>query len=271
MGRWYLSLAVTAVIAATPHHAVAQNDNDPETDNSQTQSASDARMTPADRLERTREFLLERAQTRPRLQPPPIGRLPLRSDLAVVDWNDVGATMAETRRRDAAGSNSTAATFAPRPEGLRALAPAQLQRVRPGEVDAVQMPVLVPASNEILSSVQVFGQANAYSAIADAGSGLAFRISGARKRLVLEDPPAPRLAMERMRNARPPLPGLGARYVITRSDSSTDLSFSRFGCGYVLSLICDDPDSDVRCAEDDFIVSLASSMVLLNDRAENGQ
>ncbi|GGD04186.1 hypothetical protein [Aquisalinus flavus] len=189
----------------------------------------------------------------------------------MVDWDDVSATMAETRRRDAAGANAASAASVPRLEGLRALAPTQLQRVRPSEVDAVQMPVLVPGSDEILASVQVFGQADAYSAIADAGNNLAFRISGARKRLVLEDPPAPRVAMERMRSARPPLPGLGARYVITRSDSSTDLSFSRFGCGYVLSLMCDDPDGDARCAEDDFIVSLASSMVLLNENAGSGQ
>jgi len=271
MGRWYLSFAISAVFIVMVQGADAQSENDPETDDTQAESATSVRVSPAERLLRVRQFLRERAQTRPRLLPPPVGRPPLRSESGTVDWSEVRATMAETSRRDAAGANVTTATFAPRPEGLRALAPERLQRVRPAEVDIVQMPVLVPASNDVLTSVQVFGQAEAYSAIADAGDGIALRISGARKRLVLEDPPSPRVAMERLRSSRPPLPGLGAQYVITRSDSSTDLSFSRFGCGYVLSLMCDDPDSDMRCTQDDFIVSFASSMVLLNENAGGGQ
>lgn len=270
MGRWRRSLLVSAFITVLAQSAAAQDDNDPATDDTQTEMASSERLTPVERLVRTRDFLREKAQTRPRLLPPPIGRPPLRNDRAAVDWDEVRTTMAETSRRDAASANVTTAVVPRRPEGLRALAPERLQRVRPAEVDAVEMPILVPASSDVLASVQVFGQADAYSAIADTGDSVALRISGTRNRLVLENPPAPRVAMERMRSARPPLPGLGAQYVITRSDSSTDLSFSRFGCGYVLSLMCDDPDN-ARCAEDDFIVSLASSMVLLNENAESGQ
>ncbi|MEO0880179.1 MAG: hypothetical protein AAFY22_10765, partial [Pseudomonadota bacterium] len=60
-------------------------------------------------------------------------------------------------------------------------------------------------------------------------------------------------------------------YIITRSEYSVDLSFSRFGAGYVLSLLCDDQDTDARCTEDDYITELASSMALLNESEERGQ
>jgi hypothetical protein len=131
--------------------------------------------------------------------------------------------------------------------------------------------VLVPAQQRVLETVQVIGQPDAYTAIAEVADGVDMRIAGSRKQLVLERPSGPRASLEKMRAARPPLPGIGARYVITRSVSSTDLSFSRFNVGYVLSLICDDPNRDVRCAEDDFITELASSMALLNDAAGGEQ
>lgn len=43
-----------------------------------------------------------------------------------------------------------------------------------------------------------------------------------------------------------------------------DLFFLRFGCGYVLSLICDDFIGDVRCVEDDYICDFVLNMILFN-------
>ena len=223
-------------------------------------------------LERLRSFLETRAETRPRINPPPLGTLPRRSDRAEVDWEAVRALLAETRRRDLAFQQRVSAASAPPPpRGLRALAPEQTPRIDRPEVLAVSMPVLAPQTPTVLASLEVYGQTDAYTATAAAADGVDLRISGARKKLVLPTRSDFRTALERRRASRPPLPGLGAQYVITRSESSTDLSFSRFGCGYVLSLICDAPDSDARCAEDAYIIELADRMALLNPEAGGQQ
>ncbi len=219
-------------------------------------------------LERAQRFIEERKQTRPRLAPPPIGRPPLRTDAADVDWDAVRALVVETeRRRLSALSNVTATravVFEPA-VGVRAAPAEALKQTRAAEVAAVSIPVLIPDQARVRDTVQVFGQADAYTAIAEVADGVDMRMSGSRKRLVLERPPARQEALRKMRAARPPLPGVNAPYVITRSESSTDLSFSRFNAGYVLSLICDAPETDSRCAEDDFITTLASSLALLNE------
>ncbi|MEO1251994.1 MAG: hypothetical protein AAFW81_06595 [Pseudomonadota bacterium] len=221
-------------------------------------------------IERIKAFLEERAQTRPRLAPPPIGRPPLRSESAIADWTAVQRMAEETRRRDASRFSSVAAATTvvqERLDGVRALSAERLKTVRPAEIERVLIPLLVPSRQRVLETVQVIGQPNAYTAIAEVDDGVDMRMSGSAKRLVLERSARPRLMEQR--KARPPLPGLNADYVITRSESSTDLSFSRFNIGYVLSLICDEPDTDARCLEDDFIIELASSMALLNGPLED--
>ena len=82
---------------------------------------------------------------------------------------------------------------------------------------------------------------------------------------------AARQRFSAMRSSQQTLPGLDVPYLITRSELSTDLSFSKYGAGYVLSLMCDDPDGDDRCAKDDFIVALASNLSVLNADAGGGQ
>ncbi len=225
-------------------------------------------------LERAQRFIEERKQTRPRLAPPPVGRPPARTETPDVDWNAARALVAATERRRLANLSNVTATRAvvfERTAGVRAATAENLKQARAAEVAAVAIPVLIPDQERVRDTVQIFGQADAYTAIAEVADGVDMRMSGSRKRLVLERPPARREALQKMRAARPPLPGVDAAYVITRSESSTDLSFSRFNVGYVLALICDDPENDARCAEDDFIVALASSLALLNDRGEAGQ
>ncbi len=225
-------------------------------------------------LERVQRFIEERKQTRPRIAPPPIGQPPTRIDSAEVDWDAARALVVETERRRLANLSNVAATRAPvfQPAvGVRAAAAETLKQARAAEIAAVSIPVLIPDQQRVRDTVQIFGQADAYTAIAEVADGVDMRISGSRKRLVLDRPPARQEALRKMRSARPPLPGVNAPYVITRSESSTDLSFSRFNVGYVLSVICDDPDNDARCAEDEFIAALASSLALLNDRGETGQ
>ncbi len=224
--------------------------------------------TPDERLEEIRAAIEDSAKSRPRLAPPPIGKPPLQVDAPPVDWAEARRLVQESRRRDFRSATTAAVATAPQSTGgVRAASPSALPNLRLPEVERAEIPVLIPATARILETVQVIGQPDAYTAIAEVADGVDMRIAGSRKRLVLERPSGARASLEKMRSARPPLPGIGARYVITRSESSTDLSFSRFNVGYVLSLICDDPRNDVRCAEDDFITELASSMALLNEGA----
>lgn len=230
-------------------------------------------INPGERLERLRTFMEQRRQTRPRLAPPPVGRLAAREEQPAVNWDEAQRLIAASRNR--ASSTLSAATTAVRTptgatEGVIAASPANLPRIRAAEIEATRIPVLIPATARIGQTVQVIGQPDAYTAIAEIDDGIDLRMSGSRKRLRLERPSRARQATLKLRSARPPLPGVDARYVISRSESSTDLSFSRFNIGYVLSIICDVPD-DARCAEDDFIIKLASSMALLNERPGGAQ
>lgn len=214
----------------------------------QTSEPEEGQPSPA----RLQEMLEERAKSRPRLSRPPLGNVPLRDAVAEISWDEVSVLLSradETRTR----------------QGLRRPTPNDLPLVRPPELARVSLPILVPGTSEILSSVVVYGQPDAYTAKAEAGDGAALRVSGSRKRLVLPTRTQAGERLRKLRASRPPLPGLDAEYVITRSVSSTDLSFSRFGAGYVLSLMCDEPETDERCTDDAFITSLASSMAVLNE------
>lgn len=232
----------------------------------QTRVADENEETRASRVEAQRA----EAMTRPRRNPPPIGQPARRVISDEVNWSDVRERVRATSARDSAARQTTAAVIAAGP-GLRSAAPERLPRVRAAELIRTSVPVLIPSAPGVAESVQVFGQENAYSAIAQITDGPAVRISGSRNKVVVGDQRAARTRIDAMQKRRAQLPGLDTQYLISRSDSSTDISFSKFGCGYVLSLICDDPENDARCAEDDYIVELASNLVILNANAGDAQ
>ena len=217
-------------------------------------------------LDELRADIENRVKTRPRIAPPPIGNPPQRISIARIDWETVRRFEQETRQRDNQGTQSPDAALERTAEGLRRISPDRLPRIRIPELRRPSLPILVPASPEILASVVVYGQADSYSARADVASGVMLRVAGTRKKLILPSRADAAERLRTLRQNRPRLPSLDAPYVITRSSSSTDLSFSAFGAGYVVSLICDDPATDSRCAEDAFIASLSSSMALLNEK-----
>jgi hypothetical protein len=265
--------AASVLAYAFPDIAAAQTSASGET------IATTEQLTPPERLERARTFLTERAETRPRQLPPPIGLPPAGIVEPPVDWALAGRLVQLARRSDAARLDTTrAVTTVPRVSsvdggqaGLRTLDGTRLPRLAPAEVDRVNIPVLAPATSEIAASIRLVGQDGAYTAVATAADGVALRISGARKKIVLPARATPRERLKRMRAQRSALPSIDATYLITRSENSTDLSFSKFGVGYVLSVICDEPD-DARCLEDDYITALAKQMVLLNpERIGEGQ
>lgn len=216
--------------------------------------------------EALRARLKERAATIPRDRPPEIG-LPARESVeGDINWTAMRTELAISARRDAA-AQQTATRAVARPPGLRAVSADRFKSVQAVEVNRAQVPLLVPEGGRIGETLKVYAQGDSYSATAEVAEGLSLRISGARKKLVLGDARAARAKFAAMRAERKTLESVGAPYLITRSDSATDLSFAKFGAGYVLSLICDEPDVDARCLQDDYIVSLASNLMLLNPEA----
>lgn len=187
------------------------------------------------------------------------------------------AALDRTEREDAAGQRSLADMLARGPDaqrvpapGLRVLDPAQLQTVARAEIDRVRLPVLIPAVSELRETVKVYGLENAYTATARIDAETLLSISGTCHRVIGGDPDI--VAFRRRLAENPPrLPGTGSPYSISRNPLGVDISFSKFGCGYVMTVECPDPDNDPRCAGDDYVVGLADSMILINPALAGGE
>ncbi len=232
--------------------------------------AATAQEEDSTRAETLRASLKTRAQTILRDRPPDLG-LPAQEVIeSRINWTEMKTQAAISARRDNAARQSTTAAVV-RPPGLRAAAADRFKGVRAVEVNRAQVPVLVPEgganAGRVGETLKIYAQGDSYSAISEVDAGVSMRISGTRKKLLLADGGAARAKISAMRAQRRSLASVDAPYLITRSDSATDLSFAKFGAGYVLSVMCDDPDTDARCLEDKFIVALASNLMLLNPEA----
>ena len=215
---------------------------------------------------RLHDALRERALTRPRLAPPPIG-LPARPiEESEINWTQMRTALAISARRDA-GASQTVTAVVKRPPGLRAAPAERFKSVVLREVNLTRLPLLAPEGGRISQTLKVYSLGASYSATAEVEDGVSMRMSGARRKIVVGDLRSARMRIAAMRKEQRTLDSIDARYVITRSDSSTDLSFAKFGAGYALSIMCDDP-ADQRCASDDYITGLASNLLLLNPDAE---
>ncbi|MCB2097305.1 MAG: hypothetical protein KDE05_06695 [Parvularculaceae bacterium] len=227
---------------------------------------TDESASPPERAARLQAALEARAQTRPRLAPPRLGLPAKPAEEDRINWTEMRTALALSARRDTSAGQTTAAVIA-RPPGMRAAAAENFKTVVTREVNVTHLPVLAPEGSRIAQTLKVYSLGSSYSATAEVEKGVAMRMSGARKKLVIGDLRSARTRIAAMRKESRTLGSVDAPYLVTRSESSTDLTFAKFGAGYVLSIMCDDP-ADARCAEDDFIVKLASNLLLLNPEAE---
>ena len=168
------------------------------------------------------------------------------------------------------GEGANAGEGAAPPPGLRALVAERLANVERSEIERVRVPVLIPAHPDIRDRIRVYGMENVYTATAEIDPNAALSITGTCNRVIGGDPD---VAAFRKRLAAGPSPrtALGAAYHISRNDFGVDLSFSRFGCGYVMTVECSSPADDVRCAGDGYISALAGSMILANPELAEGE
>ncbi|WDI33105.1 hypothetical protein PUV54_07835 [Hyphococcus flavus] len=164
---------------------------------------------------------------------------------------------------------STARLSAPPPPGIRAMSASNLRSADQEEINRVRIPVLIPADPSVRDRIKVYGMENVYTATAIIDAAATLSITGTCNRVVGGDPD---IVAFRKRLAEQPrrLDGTGAAYHISRNDFGVDLSFSKFGCGYVMTIECDDPAADQRCAGDDYITGLADSMILANPALASG-
>lgn len=193
------------------------------------------------------------------------------------NWAEVRADLERTAGEDAQQQQSSQQTIsraqtrpiAP-PPGLRPLAANRLASVEPAEVDRVLIPLLLPAHPDIRDKLKVYGMENVYTATAAIDEIASLSITGTCNRVIGGDP---RVVEFRKRLAAKPrrLRGTSAAYHISRNDYGVDLSFSKFGCGYVMNIECGNPADDQRCAADAYVTALAESMILANPERAGGE
>lgn len=218
-----------------------------------------------------------------------VPRRSLRTSLSVlgdksagaIDWEAVKALIAETRERDAEYQRSiramaltravtTAERERLRPTGLRPLAPAQLERVSPERVAAARLPVLAPVTAETMGSLRVAANANSFTAFGELPNGATFELIGTRERVTGGGPAVMKARLAERRQMLKTLEAINAPYMISHHEQGVDLSFSKFNVAYQIAVYCEDTE-DSRCVSDDFALSLADNLVILNEEAGGTQ
>lgn len=198
-----------------------------------------------------------------------------------VDWQAVKAVIDETRSRDAAYERTlrsmalTRAVSAEererlRPKGLRSLSPTQLQRVDAARVAIPRLPVLAPVTAETAGSLRIAARDNAFTVFGELPDRATFELIGTRNRIVGGGPDAMKIRLAERRQAMKTLAAIDAPYTISHHEEGVDLSFSKFNVAYQIAVYCENTD-DPRCAGDEYVVSLADNLVILNEDAGGAQ
>lgn len=201
-----------------------------------------------------------------------------------VDWQAVKALLAKTRDQDAEFDRRLRAMALTRqvtpeererlrPKGLRALAPEQLRqlkRVAPEAVARPRLPILAPVTAETASGLRLAARDMSFTAFGELPNGATFELIGTRSRIIggPEKAVKARLAARHERLKR--LEAIDAPFMISHHEQGVDLSFSKFNAAYQISIYCDD-QKDTRCANDDYALSLAENLVILNEDAGGSQ
>ncbi len=257
-------LAGAGLIAASA--AIAQSDNEDRGEELQRELEDRAirvPIAPPGAADEAAETQRARSAPAPRAVPSQLVRRP-------PNWSEVREDLQDARERDTAEAaqeapqqtqDPTRALPPPSKPGLRAAAQDMRAKLQQAEVDRVLIPLLIPAA--LRDEIKIYGMRNVYTATTGLDQNASISISGSCNRIIGGDPDVVE-ARRRLAEAPPRLPGLGADYYISRNDFGVDLSFSKFGCGYVMTIECNNPSADPRCAADEYITELADSMVLAN-------
>lgn len=199
--------------------------------------------------------------TRGPTQPPPTGPVP--RVVTIIPTDQDRADLAAARQAPGAGRAASVMGRARQSPAAQAVA-------------ASPVPVLLPWTSPGMANVQVFVRGNTYAAALEE-PGRAISIFGTKQAFVPPGaqptpvPSAPNAAARAALNsvlakASPglraqlglpvskapttpaaPKPPSNVRY--QRTESGIDVSFTRFGAAYDLSLVCENPDTDPQCSQ----------------------
>lgn len=262
-----LPAATVLIVAATPF-AIAQTRNADDAEALQRELERKAvripAVPPAAEIRATGDAASDRARL--------VSRAPdlsaLREDLRRTR-NDDASRQGDSAQQSAARGPNTGERL-PSPPGLRAVAASRLENADEEEVDRVFLPVLIPAHPDIRDKIKIYGMRNVYTATAAIDADASFSMTGTCNRVVGGDPDVVAFR-KRLAEEPPRLPGTRAPYHISRNDFGVDLSFSKFGCGYVMTIECGDPAGDQRCSADEYVTGLAQSLILANPELAGGE
>ena len=155
---------------------------------------------------------------------------------------------------------------------------AQLKGARPASVEqrvqlatqlreqakAVDAPVLMPSAFMDVGRAEMVPGKRAYTMrtqFTDVSKGY---ISGSCA--IVQSDAAGRIgkSIDAASNPKNRLQTLQTEFSIEASEIGTELSFTKFGCAYTLTLICDADASDARCVQPEQLAAMADRMLLAN-------
>lgn len=185
-------------------------------------------------------------QRQPVAQPAGEPASPSSPRTVAINWDQA---QADTRRQGATNNQTlTAARLAPempRPSNREA-----------GEVSNTRLPVLVPnmgiLSGSPAPTVLLFPHEDFYT-LSISGDGLVIEIFGTR----LAHAVAPDALSARQLRATGP-----DELRVSATEFGQVADFNRYGAAYTVTLECDNPQSDPRCADDQLVRRLARSLVI---------
>jgi hypothetical protein len=137
------------------------------------------------------------------------------------------------------------------------------------QADAPQpsLPMLLPFDQEIAAkaAVNLFPRPHSYAASMRMGE-ITIEVHGDRRALVL-DKNDPMLRVVQSKNVAR-LAGADVPFALDRTEGGYDLTFSRFGAAYLVSIECFNPETDQRCTKPNFVKLLGERMGLVGRDSE---
>ncbi len=131
-------------------------------------------------------------------------------------------------------------------------------------IDQVQIPVLLPGDPDLAANLRFFPN-GAFYAVSSRTTGMAFLLTGAGKAFPVPPGTARGLPGGSLAG-RIPADGI----LIEHGESGVDASFSRFGAAYSISLACDNPAADPRCAGDAYIKGVIGRLAVVLPTSRGG-
>ncbi|MBI1238456.1 MAG: hypothetical protein GC199_03855 [Alphaproteobacteria bacterium] len=180
----------------------------------------------------------QQAPQDPPAQPRPVAR--------AIDWIEA--------RRAAAESEKTQRTAA-----INAFA-----RLDQRAIDETRLPLLIPTRRPLLDRMRLMSTGDTY-VLSSREDGATIEIVGTRLAATAPKGPLAEQLARRMKDMR------ARGYLIERTETGFDLSFSRFGAAYSMTIECAELIRDERCRREDYLRELYEGMGVVLGKAAGEQ